>query len=235
MLLKVEDIEVYYGSIPAIRDVSLEADDGQIVALIGANGAGKSTTLKTIIGVLGPKKGRILYNESDVTKLAAHQRVRLGISLVPEGRQIFSRLTVIENLILGAYHRNDREKVQEDLEWVHRLFPILHERKNQIGGTLSGGEQQMLALGRGLMSHPNLLLLDEPSLGLAPMIASSVHKAIKEINQGGVTILLVEQNVGAALNLADYLYVMETGTCKVHGKPKQVMKSDEIRKAYLGG
>jgi len=235
LLLKVEDIEVYYGSIPAIRDVSLEADDGQIVALIGANGAGKSTTLKTIIGVLGPKKGRILYNESDVTKLAAHQRVRLGISLVPEGRQIFSRLTVIENLILGAYHRNDREKVQEDLEWVHRLFPILHERKNQIGGTLSGGEQQMLALGRGLMSHPNLLLLDEPSLGLAPMIASSVHKAIKEINQGGVTILLVEQNVGAALNLADYLYVMETGTCKVHGKPKQVMKSDEIRKAYLGG
>jgi branched-chain amino acid transport system ATP-binding protein len=235
LLLKVEDIDVYYGSIPAIRDVSLEADDGQIVALIGANGAGKSTTLKTIIGVLGPKKGRILYNESDVTKLAAHQRVRLGISLVPEGRQIFSRLTVIENLILGAYHRNDREKVQEDLEWVYRLFPILHERKNQIGGTLSGGEQQMLALGRGLMSHPNLLLLDEPSLGLAPMIASSVHKAIKEINQGGVTILLVEQNVGAALNLADYLYVMETGTCKVHGKPKQVMKSDEIRKAYLGG
>jgi branched-chain amino acid transport system ATP-binding protein len=235
LLLKVEDIDVYYGSIPAIRDVSLEADDGQIVALIGANGAGKSTTLKTIIGVLGPKKGRILYKESDVTRLAAHQRVRLGISLVPEGRQIFSRLTVIENLTLGAYHRNDRKKVQEDLEWVYRLFPILHERKNQIAGTLSGGEQQMLALGRGLMSHPNLLLLDEPSLGLAPMIASSVHKAIKEINQGGVTILLVEQNVGAALNLADYLYVMETGTCKVHGKPKQVMKSDEIRKAYLGG
>lgn len=235
MLLKVEDVDVYYGSIPATRDVSVMADEGQIVAIIGANGAGKSTTLKTIIGVLQPKKGRILYNESDITRLSAHERVKLGISLVPEGRQIFSRLTVMENLVLGAYHRMDSKGVHEDLKWVYTLFPILNERRNQIAGTLSGGEQQMLALGRGLMSHPKLLLLDEPSLGLAPMIAGSVYKAIKEINQGGVTVLVVEQNVGVALKFADYCYVMETGTCKVHGEPKEVMKSEEIRKAYLGG
>jgi branched-chain amino acid transport system ATP-binding protein len=226
---------VYYGSIPAIRDVFVQADKGQIVALVGANGAGKSTTLKTIIGVLQPKKGRILYNESDITGLSADQRVRLGISLVPEGRQIFSRLTVIENLTLGAYYRSDRGEVHRDLEWVYTLFPILKERRKQIAGTFSGGEQQMLALGRGLMSHPSLLLLDEPSLGLAPQVSSNVHKAIKEINKGGVTILLVEQNVGAAVNLADYLYVMETGSCRVHGRPREVMKSDDIRKAYLGG
>jgi branched-chain amino acid transport system ATP-binding protein len=226
---------VYYGSIPAIRDVFVQADKGQIVALVGANGAGKSTTLKTIIGVLQPRKGRILYNESDITGLSADQRVRLGISLVPEGRQIFSRLTVIENLTLGAYYRSDRGEVHRDLEWVYTLFPILKERRKQIAGTFSGGEQQMLALGRGLMSHPSLLLLDEPSLGLAPQVSSNVHKAIKEINKGGVTILLVEQNVGAAVNLADYLYVMETGSCRVHGRPREVMKSDDIRKAYLGG
>lgn len=226
---------MYYGSIPAIRDVFVQADKGQIVALVGANGAGKSTTLKTIIGVLQPKKGRILYNESDITGLSADQRVRLGISLVPEGRQIFSRLTVIENLTLGAYYRSDRGEVHRDLEWVYTLFPILKERRKQIAGTFSGGEQQMLALGRGLMSHPSLLLLDEPSLGLAPQVSSNVHKAIKEINKGGVTILLVEQNVGAAVNLADYLYVMETGSCRVHGRPREVMKSDDIRKAYLGG
>lgn len=226
---------MYYGSIPAIRDVFVQADKGQIVALVGANGAGKSTTLKTIIGVLQPRKGRILYNESDITGLSADQRVRLGISLVPEGRQIFSRLTVIENLTLGAYYRSDRGEVHRDLEWVYTLFPILKERRKQIAGTFSGGEQQMLALGRGLMSHPSLLLLDEPSLGLAPQVSSNVHKAIKEINKGGVTILLVEQNVGAAVNLADYLYVMETGSCRVHGRPREVMKSDDIRKAYLGG
>jgi branched-chain amino acid transport system ATP-binding protein len=185
--------------------------------------------------VLQPKKGRIFYNESDITSLSADRRVRLGICLVPEGRQIFSRLTVMENLTLGGYHRRDSEEVHRDLEWVFTLFPILKERIKQIAGTFSGGEQQMLALGRGLMSHPSLLLLDEPSLGLAPKVSANVHKAIREINESGVTILLVEQNVGAALDLADYLYVMEAGACKVHGNPKQVMRSDEIRKAYLGG
>jgi len=234
-LLKLEGISVYYGVIPAVRNISIKIDSGQIVAIVGANGAGKTTTLKTIMGVLKPKTGKIIYNGMNIIKYPPNKRVQLGITLIPEGRQIFTTLTVKENLLLGAYHRRDVNAVKEDLEWIYNLFPILKERENQIAGTLSGGEQQMLAIGRGLMSRPKLLMIDEPSLGLAPKIIGSLYQAIKEINDHGVTILLVEQNVKMAMKLADYMYVMETGEIKAEGKPYEVMKSEDIRRAYLGG
>lgn len=233
-MLKVEGIDVHYGIIPAVRQLSLRVEEGQIVALVGANGAGKTTTLKTIAGVLQPKKGRIIYNGEDVTELASDKRVRMGITLIPEGRQIFSGLSVKENLLLGAYYRKDRDEIKKDVNWIHGLFAVLIERQSQIAGTLSGGEQQMLALGRGLMSRPKLLLLDEPSLGLAPMITKDVYQAIQKINETGITILLVEQNINIAMKVADYAYVMETGSLKLQGKPEDVMRSEEIRKAYLG-
>jgi len=234
-LLEVNSISVYYGVIPAVRDVTLKVEQGKIVALVGANGAGKTTTLKAIMGVLRPKKGKIIYNGLNITDLTPDRRVRMGITLVPEGRQIFSSLTVKENLMLGAYHRKNKKAVKEDLEWIYNLFPILKERESQIAGTLSGGEQQMLALGRGLMSHPKLLLLDEPSLGLAPIVIRELYKAIRQINEHGVTILLVEQNVNIAMKIANYMYVMETGRIKAEGTPEEVMKSEDIKKAYLGG
>lgn len=233
-MLKVEGIDVHYGIIPAVRQLSLRVEEGQIVALVGANGAGKTTTLKTIAGVLQPKKGRVIYNGEDVTELASDKRVRMGITLIPEGRQIFSGLSVKENLLLGAYYRKDRDEIKKDVNWIHGLFAVLIERQSQIAGTLSGGEQQMLALGRGLMSRPKLLLLDEPSLGLAPMITKDVYQAIQKINETGITILLVEQNINIAMKVADYAYVMETGSLKLQGKPEDVMRSEEIRKAYLG-
>ena len=234
-MLEVNSISVYYGVIPAVRDVTLKVEQGKIVALVGANGAGKTTTLKAIMGVLRPKKGKIIYNGLNITDLTPDRRVRMGITLVPEGRQIFSSLTVKENLMLGAYHRKNKKAVKEDLEWIYNLFPILKERESQIAGTLSGGEQQMLALGRGLMSHPKLLLLDEPSLGLAPIVIRELYKAIRQINEHGVTILLVEQNVNIAMKIANYMYVMETGRIKAEGTPEEVMKSEDIKKAYLGG
>lgn len=233
-LLKVEGIDVHYGIIPAVRQLSLKVEEGQIVALVGANGAGKTTTLKTIAGVLQPKKGRVIYNGEDVTELPSDKRVRMGITLIPEGRQIFSGLSVKENLLLGAYYRKDRDEIKKDVNWIHDLFAVLIERQSQIAGTLSGGEQQMLALGRGLMSRPKLLLLDEPSLGLAPIITKDVYQAIQKINETGITILLVEQNINIAMKVADYAYVMETGSLKLQGKPEDVMRSEEIRKAYLG-
>lgn len=233
-MLKVEGIDVHYGIIPAVRQLSLMVEEGQVVALVGANGAGKTTTLKTIAGVLQPKKGRIIYNGEDVTELPSDKRVRMGITLIPEGRQIFSGLSVKENLLLGAYYRKDRDEIKKDVNWIHGLFAVLIERESQIAGTLSGGEQQMLALGRGLMSRPKLLLLDEPSLGLAPMITKEVYQAIQKINETGITILLVEQNINIAMKVADYAYVMETGSLKLQGKPEDVMRSEEIRKAYLG-
>ncbi|MCD6540362.1 ABC transporter ATP-binding protein, partial [Candidatus Bipolaricaulota bacterium] len=207
-LLEVEHIHVYYGVIPALLDVSLSVDEGQIVALVGANGAGKSTTLKTIAGVIRPREGQIRFQDQDITRLGADRRVRLGIALVPEGRQIFSTLSVKENLILGAYHRRDQE-VKKDLEWVYNLFPILRERMHQVAGTMSGGEQQMLAFGRALMSRPKLLLLDEPSLGLAPLVVRDIYEVIQKIREAGITIFLVEQNVNMAMRVADYMYVME--------------------------
>lgn len=234
-LLRLEKVTVRYGVIPAVQELDLEVREGQIVALLGANGAGKTTTLKTVVGVLQPARGRIFYNGRDVTTLSAPQRVRMGICLVPEGRGIFNRLTVRENLLLGAYHRNDQEEILRDLEGVYRLFPRLKERENQIAGTLSGGEQQMLAIGRGLMSRPKLMLLDEPSLGLAPLIVRELYTLIQNIREKGVTILLVEQSAPMAIGVADYVYVLETGVVKISGTPKEVKSLEEVKKVYLGG
>ncbi len=235
LLLKLERVTVKYGVIPAVWELNLEVREGQIVALLGANGAGKTTTLKTIVGVLRPASGRIFYNGRDITMLPAPQRVRMGICLVPEGRGIFNRLTVRENLLLGAYHRKDQEEVLKDLEEVYRLFPRLKEREDQIAGTLSGGEQQMLAIGRGLMSRPRLMLLDEPSLGLAPLIVRELYALIRNIRENGVTILLVEQSAPMAIGIADYVYVLETGVVKISGTPEEVESLEEVKKVYLGG
>jgi branched-chain amino acid transport system ATP-binding protein len=234
-LLKVEKVTVKYGVIPAVQELELEVARGQIVALLGANGAGKTTTLKTIVGVLRPARGRIFYDGKDITSLPAPQRVRLGIALVPEGRGIFNRLTVRENLLLGAYHRRDQGGVLQDLEEVYRLFPRLKERENQIVGTLSGGEQQMLAIGRGLMSRPRLMLLDGPSLGLAPLVVRELYTLIRRIRESGVTILLVEQSAPMAIGVADYVYVLETGMVKIAGTPQEVESLEEVKKVYLGG
>lgn len=234
-LLRLEKVTVKYGVIPAVQELNLEVRRGQIVALLGANGAGKTTTLKTVVGVLKPAHGRILYDGKDITTLPAPQRVRMGICLVPEGRGIFGRLTVRENLLLGAYHRKDQKEVVKDLEEVYRLFPRLKEREHQIAGTLSGGEQQMLAIGRGLMSRPKLMLLDEPSLGLAPLIVRELYALIRSIRERGVTILLVEQSAPMAIGIADYVYVLETGTVKISGTPEDVESLEEVKKVYLGG
>ncbi|HUT65717.1 MAG TPA: ABC transporter ATP-binding protein [Spirochaetota bacterium] len=233
-MLKVEGIDVHYGIIPAVRELSLSVEKGQIATLVGANGAGKSTTLKAVMGALIPKRGTVLYKGEDVTGVPADKRVGMGIALVPEGRQIFSRLTVRENLNLGAYHRNDKKGIINDQEWIYGLFPVLKERGSQLAGTLSGGEQQMLALGRGLMSHPQLLMLDEPSLGLAPIVVVDIYKVIEEINRSGITILLVEQNINMAMKISSYAYIMETGKIRTEGKPDEVMKRENIMKVYLG-
>jgi len=233
-LLRVENIDVCYGIIPAVRELTLTVGQGQIVTLVGANGAGKTTTLKAIMGVLFPREGAIYYVDEDITRLPADKRVRKGIVLIPEGRHVFSKLSVRDNLTLGAYHRTDREGVRKDRERIYELFPVLKERESQLAGTLSGGEQQMLALGRGLMGHPDLLLLDEPSLGLAPIILEEIYEVIREINKSGITILLVEQNISMAMRIADYAYVMETGKVRTEGKSEEVMKRENIMKAYLG-
>jgi len=233
-VLRVDGIDVHYGVIPAVRELSLSVEKGQIVTLVGANGAGKTTTLKAIMGVLLPRRGSILYKDEDISQLSSDKRVRKGIVLIPEGRHVFSKLSVRDNLTLGAYHRNDREGIRRDKEWIYRLFPVLKEREMQMAGTLSGGEQQMLALGRGLMGHPELLLLDEPSLGLAPIVLGEIYEVIKEINNSGITILLVEQNISMAMKIAQYAYVMETGKVRTEGKSDDVMKRENIMKAYLG-
>ena len=233
-MLRVDGIDVHYGVIPAVRELSLSVEKGQIVTLVGANGAGKTTTLKAIMGVLLPRRGSILYKDEDISQLSSDKRVRKGIVLIPEGRHVFSKLSVRDNLTLGAYHRNDREGIRRDKEWIYRLFPVLKEREMQMAGTLSGGEQQMLALGRGLMGHPELLLLDEPSLGLAPIVLGEIYEVIKKINNSGITILLVEQNISMAMKIAQYAYVMETGKVRTEGKSDDVMKRENIMKAYLG-
>lgn len=234
-MLRVEDINVYYGAIHAIKGISLDVPDGEIVALIGSNGAGKSTTLRTISGLMKPKTGRILYDGDDITGMPAHKIVGLGLCQVPEGRHVFANMTVMENLELGAYLRNDKEGIAKDMEAVFEKFPRLLERKDQISGTLSGGEQQMLAMARALMSRPKLLLLDEPSMGLAPLLVKEIFNIIKEINASGTTVLLVEQNANMALSIADKAYVLETGRITLSGTAQELASSEAVRKAYLGG
>jgi len=231
-MLTVKDIHVYYGSIHAIKGVSFEVNDGEIVALIGANGAGKSTILKTVSGLLHPKTGSIEFNGEDITKVEPHKIVKKGLAHVPEGRRIFLRMTVMENLEMGAF--TQKSVREEDLERIFERFPRLKERRKQIAGTLSGGEQQMLAIGRALMSHPKLLMLDEPSMGLAPILVEQIFEIIKELNDSGTTILLVEQNAGMALEIADRAYVLETGNITLSGTGAELMCSEEVRKAYLG-
>lgn len=234
-MLRVEDINVYYGAIHAIKGISLNVPDGEIVALIGSNGAGKSTTLRTISGLMKPKSGRIIYEDRDISGMPAHKIVGMGLCQVPEGRHVFANMTVMENLELGAYLRKDKDGIAKDLEDVFEKFPRLLERKNQLSGTLSGGEQQMLAMGRALMSRPKLLLLDEPSMGLAPLLVKEIFNIIKEINASGTTVLLVEQNANMALSIADKAYVLETGRITLSGTAQELASSEAVRKAYLGG
>lgn len=234
-LLEVKDINVYYGVIQALKGISLEVNEGEIVALIGANGAGKSTTMQSIMGLIHPKSGEIYYNGERIDKISTHQIVKMGMTEVPEGRHIFQELTVMENIMLGAYTVKDREEKKKDLDNVFRLFPRLLERKNQVAGTLSGGEQQMLAISRALMSKPKLLLLDEPSMGLSPILVDEVFDVIKEIHKQGTTILLVEQNAEKALRIADKAYVLETGKITLSGSGKELRNNDLVIKAYLGG
>lgn len=234
-MLQVKEIDVYYGAIHALKKLSLEVEQGKIVTLIGANGAGKTTTLKTISGLLRPVSGTITYKGVDLTKVLPEKIVALGISQVPEGRRVFAPMTVMENLEMGAYLRKDKKEVQQDMELVFERFPRLKERRRQLAGTLSGGEQQMLAIGRALMARPELMLMDEPSMGLAPLLVREIFQIIKDINYRGTTILLVEQNAHMALSIAHKAYVVETGAIVLEGSPEQLMKSEEVKKAYLGG
>lgn len=232
-LLKVDNIEVYYGVIKALKGVSFEVNKGEIVALIGANGAGKTTILHTVTGLIKPKSGSIIYNDNDITKIPAHKIVSMGMAHVPEGRRIFSQLTVLDNIKLGAYTRKDKAEIEKSLKYVYERFPRLEERKNQIAGTLSGGEQQMLAMGRALMSKPDFILMDEPSMGLSPLLVSEIFDIIKVINDGGTTVLLVEQNAKKALSIADRAYVLETGSIALSGDAKDLMNDESVKKAYL--
>lgn len=232
--LEVNSLCVNYGGIKALKGVSFTVDEGQIITLIGANGAGKSTILRTISGLVKPASGSVMLAGTDLTKLKPKEIVKNGVVLVPEGRRIFPNLSVRENLTLGAYLRNDRELVNQDIEKMYGLFPILRQRSWQYAGTLSGGEQQMLAVARALMARPKIIMMDEPSLGLAPLVVKSIFEIIKEINKEGVTILLIEQNANAALRIADYGYVMETGNIKMHGTGEKLLMDEEVRSAYLG-
>lgn len=233
-MLKIDNIDVYYGAIHALKGISLEVNQGEIVTLIGANGAGKSTTLRTISGLLKPKNGSITFMGKNIAGVPAHQIVREGISQVPEGRRVFAEMTVMENLDLGAFVRKDKAGIQKDLKTVFELFPRLAERRNQSAGTLSGGEQQMLAMGRALMSKPRILLLDEPSMGLSPLFVGEIFKIIEEVSKAGTTVLLVEQNAKKALSIADRGYVLETGKIVKTGKASDLLNDDSIKKAYLG-
>ena len=233
-MLEIKDLEVYYGMIQAIKGISFEVNQGEVIALIGANGAGKTTTLQTITGMIPSKKGSITFNGVDITKVPGHKIVPMGMAHVPEGRRVFAQLSVLDNLKLGAYTRNDQKEIQESLQMVYRHFPRLEERKNQMAGTLSGGEQQMLAMGRALMSKPGIVLMDEPSMGLSPIFVSEIFNIIQEISQEGTTVLLVEQNAKKALSIADRAYVLETGNIVLSGDAKDLMNDESIKKAYLG-
>ncbi len=233
-MLEIQDIEVFYGMIQAIKGVSFSVEEGEVIALIGANGAGKTTILHTVSGLLKPKKGKVLFEGQDITKVPGHKIVSMGMAHVPEGRRVFSQLTVLENLKMGAYTRKDKREVEETLQKVFKHFPRLEERQNQMAGTLSGGEQQMLAMGRALMSHPKIILMDEPSMGLSPIFVSEIFDIIKEVSKSGTTVLLVEQNAKKALEIADRAYVLETGNIVLSGNAKELMNDDSIKKAYLG-
>lgn len=233
-MLKINDLNVFYGGIHALRGVTMHVPEGKIISLIGANGAGKSTTLRSIMGLEKPRSGTVLYKDQEITGNKTTEIVKSGIVLVPEGRRVFSNLTVKENLILGAYCRNDKDQIEKDMQWVFELFPRLKEREWQKAGTMSGGEQQMLAVGRGLMTVPKVMMMDEPSLGLAPLIVKDIFTIIKEINRRGVTILLIEQNAKAALEISDYAYVLETGNVVLEGPGRELLVNEEVKKAYLG-
>ena len=233
-MLKINNLNIFFGGIHALKGISFDVPIGKVVTLIGANGAGKSTTLRTICGLIKPKEGKIKFNNKEITNIPTDKIVKKGIALIPEGRKIFPNLTVEENLALGAFARTDKKETAKDLEWVYELFPKIKERLWQKGGTLSGGEQQMLAVARGLMSRPKLLMLDEPSLGLAPLLVKEIFDIIKRIHQEGMTVLLVEQNAFAALKIADYAYVLETGKVVLQGTGEELLQDDGVRKAYLG-
>lgn len=233
-MLEIRDLEVNYGAINAIKKISFDVNQGEVIALIGANGAGKTTTLHTITGLLKAKSGSVMFEGKDILKMAPHKIVEMGMAHVPEGRRIFQQLSVYKNLTLGAFTRKDKKEVEETLNMVYQKFPRLEERKKQIAGTLSGGEQQMLAVGRALMCKPKILLLDEPSMGLSPLLVKEIFKIIRDINRQGVTVLLVEQNAKMALDIANRAYVLETGTIKMEGEATELANNIEVRKAYLG-
>ena len=233
-MLTIKDLQVYYGIIQAIKGISFEVNEGEVIALIGANGAGKTTILHTITGLVSAKAGSIQFEGNDLTKIPAHKIVSLGMAHVPEGRRIFAELTVFENLKMGAYTRKDKKEIEDTIKKVYKRFPRLEERKNQIAGTLSGGEQQMLAMGRALMSHPRIILMDEPSMGLSPIFVSEIFDIIKEISESGTTVLLVEQNAKKALSIANRAYVLETGNIVLEGDAKELMNNDSVKKAYFG-
>lgn len=233
-MLEIKNLEVFYGVIQAIKGISFEVNEGEVIALIGANGAGKTTTLQTITGMLQPKAGSIIFEGTDITKVPGHKIVSMGMAHVPEGRRVFAELSVYENLKLGAYTRKDKDEIADSLAKVYKSFPRLEERKNQLAGTLSGGEQQMLAMGRALMSKPKIFLMDEPSMGLSPILVEEIFHIIREISSNGTTVLLVEQNAKKALEIADRAYVLETGKIVLSGSANEMMNNDSIKKAYLG-
>ena len=233
-MLEVKDLQVYYGVIQALKGISFEVEQGDVVALIGANGAGKTTTLHTITGLLPSKAGNITFEGTDITHVPGYKLVSMGIAHVPEGRRVFASLTVLQNLKMGAYTRNDKKEIEDTIEMIYKRFPRLKERKNQLAGTLSGGEQQMLAMGRALMSHPKTILMDEPSMGLSPKLVKEIFSIIRKLHEQGITILLVEQNAKMALSIADRAYVLETGRITMEGDAKELLNNEQVRKAYLG-
>lgn len=233
-MLEIKDLEVYYGAINALKGISFNVEQGEIIALIGANGAGKTTTLHTISGLIPAKCGSVMFNGTELTKTPAHKIVSMGMAHVPEGRRVFAQLSVFENLTLGAYTRKNKTEISESLERVYERFPRLKERRTQLAGTLSGGEQQMLAMGRALMSKPSIILMDEPSMGLSPLYVNEIFDIIREINKSGTTVLLVEQNAKKALSIANRAYVLETGTISLSGDAHELMDNEQVKKAYLG-
>jgi branched-chain amino acid transport system ATP-binding protein len=233
-MLEVKDLHVYYGVIQALKGISFEVNQGEVIALIGANGAGKTTTLHTLTGLIPAKQGSIIFEGKDITKTPAHKIVQMGIAHVPEGRRVFAELSVYENLIMGAYTRKDKAEIAETLAYVYKRFPRLEERKNQRAGTLSGGEQQMLAMGRALMSKPRIIVMDEPSMGLSPIFVNEIFDIIKVVSESGTTVLLVEQNAKKALSIADRAYVLETGRISLSGKAEDLLHDESVQKAYLG-
>ena len=233
-MLEIKDLEVYYGMIQAIKGVSFEVNEGEVIALIGANGAGKTTILHTITGLINAQKGSVWFEGKDITKVPAHKIVSMGMAHVPEGRRVFANLTVLQNLKMGAYTRKDKTEIEQTLDSIYKRFPRLMERQNQLAGTLSGGEQQMLAMGRALMSHPKIILMDEPSMGLSPIFVNEIFDIIKSVSASGTTVLLVEQNAKKALSIADRSYVLETGKIVLSGKTSDLLNNDSIKKAYLG-